>query len=63
MDTMRKSACLLLPLALAACNGDQAPAIADAGGNAPDAYVATDWVLPSSPGCAQPNLVAIDDRL
>ena len=58
---MRKPAPLLLPfLLLAACGGDHAPGAATPDA-APPAWVATDWVLPSSTGSAQPNLVATAD--
>ena len=64
MAAMRTPALLLLALALAACRGGESP-LPDALGEDPAApWVVTEWVLPSSGGAAQPNLVATaDDRL
>ena len=63
MGSMRKPvlpSLVFVAIALAACNGEpSSPAAAVDDG--PDQYTAVDWVLPSSPGSAQPNLVATDD--
>lgn len=61
MAGMRIPALLLTCVALAACGGDSPTASRD-GADGPAPYVVTDWVLPSSPGSAQPNLVATDDE-
>ena len=61
MAGMRKPALLLTCLVLAACQGDDAPLAALTPDDPAKPWVASDWVLPSSPGSAQPNLVATAD--
>lgn len=58
---MRPVLLAVLVLALAACNRGAEPAAAGMQPKGPPPYVVTDWVLPSSPGSAQPNLVATED--
>ncbi|TAK38827.1 MAG: exo-alpha-sialidase [Lysobacteraceae bacterium] len=57
---MRIPALLASCLAIAACGGDSSN-VSASGDSGPPQYVVTEWVLPSSPGSAQPNLVATDD--
>lgn len=61
MAGMRIPALLASCLAIAACGGDSSTPSAS-GDDGPPQYVATEWVLPSSPGSAQPNLVATGDE-
>jgi hypothetical protein len=62
MAAMRTPSLLLLScLLLAACRGEQSPMAALAPDDPTTPWVASDWVLPSSPGSAQPNLVGTDD--
>ena len=51
----------LSALALSACKGGESPLPAVLGEDPAAPYVASEWVLPSSAGSAQPNLVATDD--
>jgi len=60
MAGMRTPALLASCLVIAACGGDSSNPSAS-GDSGPPQYVVTEWVLPSSPGSAQPNLVATDD--
>ncbi len=53
-----KLAPLLLPLALMGCHRAQHT---DATAHAPGVYAKHEWLLPTSPGAAEPNLVATSD--
>ena len=57
MQHINKFALLLLPLAMVGCHRAQPASEANRSGAASSAYVRSDWLLPSSPGAAQPDLV------
>lgn len=58
---MRKFACLLLPLALAACHRGPDAAAAAANADPATPYATHEWPLPSSAGTAQPDLATTPD--
>lgn len=61
MSATRPVVMMLLALATCACQRSPQPAPAAPIGNPASAYLRHDWLLPASPGAAQPNLVATAD--